>query len=345
MRVINHEYIFSEFFVHHNADFNAACGGQDDLMELLQQIPDVLDSARAPSTSALYKNAFQKWSVWVRKYPTLVVMPATPETVMLYFMFLRQSAHSFSTINLASSAIAWGHCMSGFISPTKSALVSEFLNGLKVQLAKPRVPKEPFLVSHVHKFLEIMNKRSLTDCRDTCMIVLAFHGFFRFDELSKIKVGQVHFFPTHVDIMVEHAKNDQLREGNTVSIAKLSSAGCPVQMLAFYMKMSDNEKDANKYLFRRIIVQNSRKILFQKNVPVTYTSVRDMVKRKASQIGLDPTKFCTHSMRAGGSSAAANAGINDRIFQRHGRWASVSAKDGYIKDSLEQRLSVTLALA
>ena len=37
-----------------------------------------------------------------------------------------------------------------------------------------------------------------------------------------------------------------------------------------------------------------------------------------------------HSLRAGGASAAANAGVPDRMFKRHGRWRSENAKDGYI---------------
>ena len=52
----------------------------------------------------------------------------------------------------------------------------------------------------------------------------------------------------------------------------------------------------------------------------------------------------THFLRAGGVSAAANAGVPDRVFQRHGRWKSVSAKNGYINDNLETRFSVSQLL-
>ena len=39
---------------------------------------------------------------------------------------------------------------------------------------------------------------------------------------------------------------------------------------------------------------------------------------------------------------AANNGVNDRIFQRHGRWKSVQAKDvDDVDDDLEQRLQVS----
>ena len=37
---------------------------------------------------------------------------------------------------------------------------------------------------------------------------------------------------------------------------------------------------------------------------------------------------------------AANNGVNDRIFHRHGRWKSEQAEDTYVEDNLEQRLEV-----
>ena len=62
------------------------------------------------------------------------------------------------------------------------------------------------------------------------------------------------------------------------------------------------------------------------------------------ELGCNPSVFGLHSMRAGGATQAANVGIPNRLFKRHGRWKSKNAKDGYIEDSLEQRLSVTKQL-
>ena len=62
---------------------------------------------------------------------------------------------------------------------------------------------------------------------------------------------------------------------------------------------------------------------------------------KLESIGLDKHKFGVHSLRAGGATAAANAGVPDRLFKRHGRWKSETAKDGYVKDDLAEKLTVT----
>ena len=57
----------------------------------------------------------------------------------------------------------------------------------------------------------------------------------------------------------------------------------------------------------------------------------------------DISAICTHSLRSGGATAAIS-GVPDRLFKRHGRWASESAKDEYVQDSLSSRLSVSKAL-
>ena len=57
----------------------------------------------------------------------------------------------------------------------------------------------------------------------------------------------------------------------------------------------------------------------------------------------DISAIGTHSLRSNGATDAANAGVPDRLFKRHGGWAGESAKDGYAQDSLSSRLSVSKA--
>ena len=77
---------------------------------------------------------------------------------------------------------------------------------------------------------------------------------------------------------------------------------------------------------------------------LSYTRLRELVLEAFKDIVPDISAIGTHSLRSGGATAAANAGIPDRLFKRHGRWSSDSAKDGYVKDSLSSRLSVFKAL-
>ena len=41
---------------------------------------------------------------------------------------------------------------------------------------------------------------------------------------------------------------------------------------------------------------------------------------------MDVSKIPVHSLRSGGATAAANAGVKDRMFKRHGRWVIENAR-------------------
>ena len=52
-------------------------------------------------------------------------------------------------------------------------------------------------------------------------------------------------------------------------------------------------------------------------------------------------KFGLHSLRSGGATAAANLGVNDRLFRKHGRWKSERVKKGYVHENIPFHLQVT----
>ena len=101
---------------------------------------------------------------------------------------------------------------------------------------------------------------------------------------------------------------------------------------------------SSEFLFRAITVTRKLEYLRRRNVPISYQRIRVSILQVVQRAGLDATKIGTHSLRAGGASAAANNGIEDRLFKRHGRWRSERAKDGYVEDDLTRRLSVTRSL-
>ena len=73
---------------------------------------------------------------------------------------------------------------------------------------------------------------------------------------------------------------------------------------------------------------------------LSYTRVWELMNQKLSSLGYNAADFGMHSFGTGGATAAANTGVPDQLFKRHGRWRSDSAKDWYIKHSLHSRFSV-----
>ena len=74
---------------------------------------------------------------------------------------------------------------------------------------------------------------------------------------------------------------------------------------------------------------------------LSYTRFLELLKQKLMDLGFSAVEFILHTLRSGGATAVAGAGIPDGIFKHHGRWKSENAKDGYVQDSLDKRISVT----
>ena len=112
-----------------------------------------------------------------------------------------------------------------------------------------------------------------------------------------------------------------------------------------YKKIFTRKFIIRKFLYTKIsrstVVHTKSGEKLKKKGGLSYTRMREIVLEKLSELGLDRKLFGLHSLRSGGASAAASAGVPDRHFKHHGRWRSENAKDGYIKDSLESRLSVS----
>ena len=78
---------------------------------------------------------------------------------------------------------------------------------------------------------------------------------------------------------------------------------------------------------------------------ISYSRLRELIIEAFSPYLEDVSSIVTHSLRSGGAIAAARAGIPDRLFKRHGgQWRSEKAKDGYIQDSMADRLLVSQSL-
>lgn len=134
------------------------------------------------------------------------------------------------------------------------------------------------------------------------------------------------------------------RDGQWLIIAKTGTKLCPVNNLELYLSWSGINRENSKFLFRNLSkVEGSYRLRSVKK-PITYTRMRELLIDAFKEFVPDIKKYGLHSLRSGGATASANSGIPDRLFKRHGKWKSESAKDGHVKDMVENRLSVSLNL-
>ena len=311
-----------------------------ELQRLAAATQATVISSRADATTKKYWAAFRRWKEWAR-FHDLPVFPVKEAHLMLYMQSVGEHTKSKSAVEEAYNAIAWAHRVGDQQAPTESAAVKLTLQGLQRQLAKPVQKKKPITAEMLASIVtDAEQSNSLADFRLATACLISYAGFLRFDELVQIKAQEIHIYDNYMTISIPRSKTDQLRSGKEVVIARTASQLCPVKAVESYLSRAGIVPSDNRPIFRPIVKTKLGEKL-RDTRRLTYSRLRECFKEKLKALGFPAEQFGLHSLRAGGATAAANNGVPDRLFKRHGRWKSESAKDGYIEDSLEARISVS----
>ena len=304
--------------------------------------------SRTDNTVNAYTVAFNKWKRWALLHQA-AYLPAVPLTFALYLLSLIQADYTLAVIEKAYYGVKYFHTTLSLTDPTSSPLTQEMYEVAKRICKNQKKRKEPFTKDDLEKIythLTTPPPPSFQNYRTWTMINLSFVGFLRYDDMSTIRFGDIQFFPTFMKIFLESSKTDVYREGKWVQIAASASHLCPVTTLQQYLKMANITADGQRdqFIFRAITKTKTSAKLRKANRPLSYTRVRELLLQTCKSIGLSAKEYGTHSMRSGGASMVANAGLPDRLFKRHGRWKSDKAKDMYVKDNIDRLLSVTKSM-
>lgn len=258
----------------------------------------------------------------------------------LYLQFLADSTKSKSTVEETCNSIAWVHSTAGLPSPTVSPFVKATLEGFLRLLTKLTVKKAPVTSVMLEEMVNDAEKsRFLSDLRLVTVFLLSYGGFPCFNELVNIRPCDIKIQDAKMILYIPQSKTDQLWKGDELIIARTGSSTCPVSMLGSYLARTRTQLSDQRFLFRPIC-KTARGEALRESGSISYSCLRHLFKKKLSDLGYDPGEFGLHSLRAGSATAAANNGVSDRLFKRHGRWKTDKAKDGYVEDSINHRMEV-----
>ena len=318
------------------------------LRELASDLPVLALQAHQSGTVRNYKFGWEKWKIWASQYDEVKVLPADPLYVAIYLLELFRAARTAAPIRLAFYAISWAHRLAGVVDPTLSVLPK------LVKEAAPRVltgfsnKKDPITVSMLSKVVAKYGHlgANIMDLRLAAMCLVSFAGFLRYQELANLRFCDVQFCSGYMKLFLERSKTDVYRDGVWVFVSQVNSSRCPVAMLRRYLSMAGFSGYSEAFIFRGITRHKdvTKRRLKDKNVPLTYSTARSLMLSALVGLGYDGSLFGTHSLRAGGATAAANNSIPDRLFRKHGRWRSDRSKDRYVHEDVRQKLRVSQGL-
>ena len=307
-------------------------------MDTLNLLPDLLTESRCSTTVKNYYNGFMRWKRWAQSngIPEANILPSKLLHVALYLASLVQSSRT------AFYSIKWAHSVISENSPTDSVLVKNVLEGAKRHLCVPTNKKEPITPELLKcMFDKFYCVGSVYNQRLICACLLAYAGFLRISELLNLRRCDIQFFRSHASVFIQKSKTDIYRDGNWLIISRTGTSLCPVKNLELFLEWSCVKEDSDLFIFCTLMKVKDGYVFRPSNKPLSYTRMRELFIEAFSPFVSDIKSYGLHSLRSGGATAAANLGVPDRLFKRHGRWRSDMSKDGYVKDNLFKRMLVS----
>lgn len=315
-----------------------------NISRLAQNLKVTALASRAAGTVEGYQRAFNRWKSFASQTLRVPCFPVSPTNFALYIQYLLERTGSASTINTAFYAINWAHKLAGLESPTDHPTVLLIKEGAVRTCSPKSNRKEPLEPDHLKGLARQTNFEDLLQLRSLVMYVLSFCGFLRSAEILELRRNSISFKSDHMEISILKSKTDQLRQGEILVIAKTEGDLCPVNLLQLYLSKAGIPDNSTEYVFRPISSSKKQKKLVSSDRHISYSTYRESFKASFKGIVPDISKYSTHSTRSGEATIAANSGVKERVFQRHGRWKTKTAKDLYVKDSVYSRLNVSKSL-
>jgi len=319
-----------------------------ELRDLASTLPTIIYSGLAEKTSDKYLSGWNKWLHWCSVNQEVVPRPAEPFFVALYLNHVLFTKGTVGSLITAFYGIRWGHHVVGLNSPTNNPLVKLAFEGCQHLCPRESCKKEPISCETIKELVDIFNrndKRNLLEFRTLIVCLLGFSGFFRIQELLSVKLKEIEINNEFLKIIAPKSKTDQHRDGNEVFISRLNSQYCPVAYVEKFLIQSglDPKRDEESFLIPRLIkTKDGHRVMYNKGI--SYTSVRDTFKETLKSVVKSVNNYGLHSLRSGGASAAAANDVTDRMISKQGRWKSEQGRNGYIKDTIGNRLKVSKSL-
>jgi integrase len=293
------------------------------LASSLEHVREFVRASKADSTLRGYRADWRDFCAWcgVR---SLSPFGATPDCVAAYIAECAGHLKPGS-IQRRLNAIAEAHKAAGLESPTHAGIVRNTMKGIRRTLGTAPSQKAPALTEDIRAMVDAADD-GLIGVRDRALMLLGFAGAFRRSELVRLDVKDCTFTKDGLTIALRRSKIDQEGVGRRIGIPYGSNPEtCPVRTLQAWLEQS---AIGSGPLFcsinRHGQVQLGR---------LSGIDVARVVKKLAVRVGLDPTKYAGHSLRAGHATTAAAAGASERSIMNQTGHRSVQMVRRYIREA------------
>ncbi len=279
-------------------------------------VQDYLRAATSENTRRAYRSDLRHFVDWGGTIPTT-------DAVVAEYLAGHAGELAVSTLTRRLAAISKAHTAQGLPTPTVSDLVRTTMRGIKRAHGRPQRQVAAAVKEDVLGMVACMGNGP-KDLRDRALILVGFAGAFRRSELVAITCEVVERVPQGIVVTVRRGKTDQEGQGRKVGIPYAPGAVCPVKALEAWLSAAGITDGP---VFRPVNRHGQVSC-----TALSAEAVSLVVKARAAAVGLDPSKYAGHSLRAGLATSAAAAGVSSWKIRAQTGHASDAMLRRYIRD-------------
>lgn len=268
--------------------------------ELNEEVAEYVRVSISDNTRRAYRSDLAHFLDWGGEIPSSDVMIAN-------YLAAHAGLLSVATLSRRVASISKAHTSKGLPSPTVSDLIKNTMRGIKRTHGKPQRPSAPLMVEDLLRIAGLLGD-GVRDARDRALLMIGFAGGFRRSELVGLDVADIRHVREGIILTIRRSKTDQAGVGREIGIPFARGRFCPVKSLEAWLQLAGIEGGP---IFRPVSQHGHIG-----EARLTPDAVADVVKARVAEIGLDPTDYSGHSLRAGLATSAAIAGVSTLDIRR-----------------------------
>lgn len=291
--------------------------------QLDEAVLENIVESKAPNTRRAYAADWDHFTSWCEAHGE-ASLPADPATVARYITDIA-SQYKLTTLERRLTSITAAHRYANLSTPVWTLLVRETFKGIRRRKAangEQLTQKEAAVTDTIRRMVEPLGETT-GDIHDRALLLIGFAGALRRSELVALNYEDVRFTREGLVVTVRRSKTDQAGVGREVGIPYGSTfETCPVRSLQAWLEHSEiTEGPLFHYIDRHGNLRGR----------LNAGSVARIIKKAAEQVGLDPSQFAGHSLRAGFATAAAEAGVDERSIMAQTGHKSLEVARRYMR--------------
>ena len=295
--------------------------------DLKQQAAELVRNGIRGTTKSTYSTAQKRFLKFCDDYE-LSPIPCSHQTILLYVTYLHNAGLTANSVSVYISAVRSLHVLAGL--PEPELRTPQVKLALKAMVAKnpPLRKKLPITYDMLKNMLSLLAKFP-DRLMWSALLTLAFFAGLRGVEYvgqsdqTATTVGQLQFGPDPINIMYFTLLTSKTTtHGFTIPLGCSRSPVCALCAMIGYLN--------NRYK-QQSYDSGSKLFVFHNGTWVNKSHVNALIKMLVKAMGLDPSHYSAHSIRAGAATTAAHCGFSDWEIMRVGGWKSRTYRD-YIRN-------------